>query len=121
MTLREIVYAKSLCKDTQQCLGHPGVLSVEWSPAAAHGTLWPIELVTLRIHGLAHSGIRVTIHMLTARNMWHDFSADVAAWFQYCQVPCDIFSHVYVDLVGPLTVMQAGCTHMYTVVDLTTW
>ena len=34
-------------------------------------------------------------------------------------VPSRHFSHVYVDLVGPLPVSQ-GCTHLFTIIDCTT-
>lgn len=90
------------------------------------------------LHGLAHPGIRATRRMISTRWIWKGMSADVAAWCRDCQscqrgkvtvqpaaplqqflVPENKFSHIHVDLVGPLP-NSAGHSHLLTVIDRTT-
>ena len=142
--------AQGRCDDTQQYLGQPGVLHVEVDGCRLlcmeqTGVLRPIVPTALRravlnsVHGLAHAGIRATRRIITSRYVWHACSADITACCRDCQdwarskagrieravvqpipVPRDRFSHVHVDLVGPLPATQSGCTHVLTAVDRTT-
>jgi hypothetical protein len=73
------------------------------------------------IHNVAHPGIHATKHMLSARFVWKGVGKDLAAMCRACQqcqrgkvhkqpaapvqaipVLARKFSHVHVDLVGPL-------------------
>jgi transposase InsO family protein len=74
-----------------------------------------------------------------ARAVWRGMNSDVAAWVRDCQtccrgkvttqpaapvqpiaVPSKRFSHVHLDLVGPLPVAADGSTYLLTMVDRTT-
>jgi hypothetical protein len=88
-------------------------------------------------HSLAHAGTRATRRLIAARAVWRN--SDVAAWVRDCQaccrgkvttqpaapvqpiaVPVKRFSHVHLDLVGPLPVAADGSTYLLTMVDRTT-
>ncbi len=109
------------------------------------GTLRPLVPVNLRqmvfetIHNLAHPGVRATRRLLVSRFTWRGCAADVARWCKDCQhcargkvtvqektaiqpipVPSVRFSHVHVDIVGPLPVSACGVSHLLTVIDRTT-
>ncbi len=90
------------------------------------------------VHSLGHPGIRATRRLLSSRFVWSHMSADVAIWSRQCvscqkakvhknitppamaiSVPERRFSHVHVDIVGPLPPSQ-GNTHIFTMVDRTT-
>jgi cleavage and polyadenylation specificity factor subunit 1 len=72
-------------------------------------------------HTLAHPGARATRRLMAARVVWRGMSSDITAWVRDCQhcqrakvtaqpaaavepipVPHRRFSHIHVDLVGPL-------------------
>jgi transposase InsO family protein len=91
------------------------------------------------VHGLAHPGVRATRRLLSARFVWRGMASDAAAWCRDCQhcarakttsqytapvqpipVPATRFSHVHVDLVGPLPVSSEGYQYLFTIVDRTT-
>ncbi len=91
------------------------------------------------IHGVAHPGIRATHRMISARFVWHGLSRDVGDWcrdYQTCQhgkvtkqppaplqeipVTARHFSHVHVDLVGPLPPSEEGHMYLLTVIDRST-
>jgi hypothetical protein len=91
------------------------------------------------VHGLAHPGVRATRRLLAARFVWRGMASDAAAWCRDCQqcaraktttqykapvqpipVPATRFSHVHVDLVGPLPVSMEGYQYLFTIVDRTT-
>ncbi len=86
------------------------------------------------IHELAHAGIRATRRLMAARVVWRGMASDVAAWGRDCQlcargkaspqhtapvqpipVPERRFTHVHVDLVGPLPASAEG--YLFTMVD----
>ena len=86
-------------------------------------------------HNLAHPGIRATVRLVTQRFVWPSIRKDVANWTRQCiscqrakvhrhntspiakfTVPDARFSHIHVDLVGPLPVSN-GFTHILTIVD----
>jgi hypothetical protein len=87
------------------------------------------------IHGVAHPGIWTTRKMISARLVWPGMWADVASWCRDCMVcqrakvtkqtlspvqailiPSRRFSHVHVDLVGPVD----GFIYLMTMVDQAT-
>lgn len=90
------------------------------------------------IHGISHPGMRATRRLVSARFVWSSLSKQVAEWTRQClacqrgkvtrhvqvlpeaiPVPHRRFSHVHVDLVGPLPA-ASGYTHLLTVVDRST-
>jgi len=87
-------------------------------------------------HGLAHPGIRATRRLLSARWVWSGMAADAARWCRDCQfcqrakagrqpraalqqmpIPLRRFSHLHIDLVGPLPRSAAGWNHLLTIID----
>jgi hypothetical protein len=91
------------------------------------------------IHNVAHPGIRATKRMVTARFVWKGVGRDVAAMCRECQqcqrgkvhkqpaaplqaipVPARKFSHVHVDLVGPLPASSDGHVYLLTIIDRST-
>lgn len=92
------------------------------------------------IHGLSHPGIRATQKAITMRYVWPGVNKQVRQWAQSC-IPCQRskvnrhvkaplsafsapdarFSHVHIDLVGPLPPSN-GYTYVLTCVDrFTRW
>jgi transposase InsO family protein len=90
-------------------------------------------------HSLAHAGTRATRRLIAARAVWRGMNSDVASWVRDCQqccrgkvtgqpaapvqpihVPGKRFSHLHVDLVGPLPVAEDGSTYIFTMVDRST-
>jgi hypothetical protein len=91
------------------------------------------------IHNVAHPGIRATKRMLSARFVWKGVGKDMAAMCRACQqcqrgkvhkqpaapvqaipVPARKFSHVHVDLVGPLPASLEGHVYLLTIIDRST-
>jgi hypothetical protein len=91
------------------------------------------------IHNVAHPGICATKRMLTAHFVWKGVGKDVAAMCRECQqcqrgkvhkqpaapvqaipVPAHKFSHVHVDLVGPLPASSEGHVYLLTIIDRST-
>ena len=90
------------------------------------------------IHDLSHPSVRTTKRLVGDKFVWHGMSKDVSTWAQQClgcqrnkvhkgthpplghfPVPLQRFSHVNVDLVGPLP-PSSGYNHLMTVIDRTT-
>ena len=90
------------------------------------------------MHGIAHPGTRASRRLILARYVWKRAAADVTAMARAClpcqqgkitrhvhvkpehiPVPSRRFSHVHVDLVGPLPASE-GFTYLFTVIDRTT-
>ncbi len=88
------------------------------------------------IHNLAHPGVRATKRLIKSRFVWPSMGRDIADWCRECQacnrgkvtrhvkaplqaiaVPDRRFSHLHVDLVGPLPTSQEGYSHLLTVID----
>ncbi len=109
------------------------------------GTLRPIippgqrEAIFHHVHGLAHAGIRATCRMISSRFVWPGLAANVKEWCQNCSdcqrakvtqqektpvkkmpIPGTRFSHVHVDIVGPLPVSRAGFRYLLTMIDRST-
>ena len=97
------------------------------------------RLIFDALHSLAHAGTRATRRMISSRFLWRGMSKDIAAWCRDCQpchrgkilkhvksavspiaVPTRRFSHLHVDLVGPLPPSQEGYTHILTIIDRAT-
>lgn len=87
------------------------------------------------LHDLAHPGTRVTKRLISRDYVWHHMSRDITVWCRQCQkcqrakthrhvktpipvipVPDRAFSHVHVDIVGPLPHCK-GFSYLLTVVD----
>ena len=90
------------------------------------------------LHGLSHPGTRATKRLITAKYVWPGMNKDITTWTSHCQacqvakvgrhthapleefiVPAKRFSHLHVDIVGPLPPSH-GFTHLITIVDRTT-
>ncbi len=83
-----------------------------------------------QLHGTAHPGRRATRSLISSRYVWKGLSTDVTAWAKAClgcqqakvhrhvQVPSRHFSHIHVDLVGPLPASK-GFTYLFTIIDRT--
>jgi len=132
MSVSELAAAQESCVETKAMRGCPDVQQVlvggkELTCMGQTGALRPVVPVSLRrkvfdsIHGLAHAGVRATKRLMTSRYVWPAYASQVAEWYRECVgcaqgkpgvkekapvVPSDIpsrkFSHVHVDLVGPL-------------------
>ena len=92
------------------------------------------------IHNLSHPGVNASVKMVSAKFVWHGLAKQVRSWAKNClacqrakvhhhvrsplgtfKVPENRFSHVHVDLVGPLPPSQEH-THIFTIVDrFTRW
>jgi hypothetical protein len=91
------------------------------------------------VHNLAHPGIRATRQLISSHFVWPCLASQVAAWCRDCQQcqrakvtlqpaappshianPVQQFSHIHIDLVGPLPSSSDGHTHLFTVVDRST-
>ncbi len=87
-------------------------------------------------HGLAHAGTRATKRLIATRVMWRGLNSDVCAWIKNCQqcerakvsrqhtavvrpiaIPAKHFTHIHVDIVGPLPAATCGSRYLFTVVD----
>ena len=92
------------------------------------------------LHGLAHPGIRASVRLITQRFVWPKVNRDVRQWARNCVdcqrsktqrhtsspigtfgTPDARFSHVHLDIVGPLPPSK-GFTYLLTCVDrFTRW
>ena len=92
------------------------------------------------IHNLSHPGANATVRLMKSKFVWHGLAKDVRKWARACfecqrakvhrhvrapltkfEPPANRFTHVHVDLVGPLP-MSEGHTHLLTVIDrFTRW
>jgi cleavage and polyadenylation specificity factor subunit 1 len=89
-------------------------------------------------HDLAHLGARATRRTLAARVVWVGMARQINEWCRDCQlcargkvtrqpaatleairVPAQRFSHVHLDLVGPLPTSREGYRYLLTMVDRT--
>ena len=142
--------AQLACQETQQLrdsldMQVVGLNGQELLCDQSAGVLRPVvhvgwrEAVFKSVHGLAHHGIRTTRRMVTSRYVWPSCASDMAKWCRDCQqcahgkitqqehtaveaipVPARRFSHVHVDLVGPLATSSQGHTYFLTNLDRTT-
>jgi transposase InsO family protein len=109
------------------------------------GVLRPLVPAELRrrifaaVHSLAHPGIRASRRLIASRYLWPGLAKDVAAWCRDCTAcqaakvtrqpaaaaeqiltPTQRFSHVHVDLVGPLPTTSDGYSYLLTAADRST-
>ena len=107
------------------------------------GTPRPLVPTSLRqnifshLHAVSHPGIRASRRLVSSRFVWPGLSTEVASWAKTClrcqqnkvqkhvhtpvekiPVPGIRFSHVHLDLVGPLPNSQ-GFTYLLTMIDRT--
>jgi cleavage and polyadenylation specificity factor subunit 1 len=87
------------------------------------------------VHSLAHPGIRASRRLVAQRFVWKGCNKNVAEWCRDCQhcqrgkitkqataavqpipIPGRRFSHVHVDLVGPLPVSKEGYKYLFTMI-----
>jgi hypothetical protein len=97
------------------------------------------QAVISSLHNIAHPGIRATKRLVTSRFVWQRLRADIAEFCRSCQqcvrskvtstvhaqvqtivLPMRRFSHVHLDLVGPLPTVSSGFSHLFTMVDRST-
>ena len=108
------------------------------------GSLRPLVPVLLRrqlfnqLHNVSHPGVRASRRLISARFVWPGMSRDVGLWAKSCiscqkskisthvhspvpsiPVPTRRFSHVHIDIVGPLPSSQ-GFSYLLTMIDRTT-
>ena len=93
------------------------------------------EKVFKSIHSLSHPGVRTSVKLISQRFVWEGMRKDIANFTKSCiqcqsskiqrhnvaplekfLAPDERFSHVHVDIVGPLPESN-GCTHLLTVID----
>ena len=109
------------------------------------GVLRPLVPVSQRrrvfdhIHQLAHAGRRATTRLLSAHFVWPGLTADVSTWAKECvacnrakvttqptttvekmEIPDARFTHVHVDIVGPLPPSRGGHVYWLTMIDRST-
>jgi len=148
--LKELAAEQASCEETQAFKDRANVQEVQLGSLtllcdASTGALRPVVPVSLRrtvfnsVHALAHAGARATRRMVTARFVWRRCAADITAWCRDCQsccrgkvtqqehttvepipIPDKKFSHVHLDLVGPLPPSKRGHTYLLTIIDRTT-
>ena len=104
------------------------MVPVEWRPR-----------IFAVLHSLAHPGIRATRRLMSARFCWCGLAKDVGTWCRECvqcqrakitkqptapvrpiPVPARRFSHIHVDLVGPLPASKEGFSYLLTIIDRST-
>ncbi len=97
------------------------------------------KVVFKALHNIAHPGVLASKRLISARFVWKGMAKDITAWCRDCQdcarskvttharvavqpieVPSRRFSHIHVDLVGPLPISKDGRTHLFTMVDRST-
>ncbi len=96
------------------------------------------QQVFQHVLSLGHPGVRATRRLLSSRFLWQGMARDINLWARQC-IPCQSskvhthispppssipfpsrrFSHIHVDMVGPLPSSQ-GHTHIFTIIDRTT-
>jgi len=93
--------------------------------------------IFLHVHNIAHPGRLATRRLLSSRFVWRGLAADATLWARECMacqqskvhrhvrlqplkipIPQRRFSHIHVDLVGPL-LNSNGFTHLFTIIDRT--
>jgi hypothetical protein len=118
--------------------GHDIYCDVSAAPRPLVPRRW-VGAVFRMLHNLSHPGIRATRRLITSRFVWKNCAAEIAELCRRCMgcargkpggelerpavpipIPVERFSHVHVDLVGPLPASVAGHTHIMTMVDRTT-
>jgi len=87
-------------------------------------------------HSMAHPGAKATRRIMNQRVVWSCMSKDVTKWVKDCQscsrakvtsqppaavqpipVPQQQFSHIHMDIVGPLPVSREGFRYLFAIID----
>ena len=109
------------------------------------GSLRPLVPLQLRrqlfnlLHDVSHPGVHASLRLVSTKFVWPGLSRDVGLWAKSClrcqrskisthvhssvpaiPVPTRRFSHVHIDIVGPLPSSQ-GFNYLLTMIDRTTW
>ena len=90
------------------------------------------------VHGLSHPSRRATANLLKQKFIWHGITKDAKSWTRSClacqrskifrhtesgvgtfQQPKRRFSHIHVDIVGPLPPSE-GHRYLFTIIDRST-
>ena len=96
------------------------------------------QQVFTSLHCLAHPGVRATQNLVGSRYVWHGMRRDIAQWSRACltcqrnkvhrhhkapvvqlEVPDKPFTHIHVDIVGPLPPSR-GYSYLFTAIDRST-
>ena len=91
------------------------------------------------VHHLSHAGTRATTRLVSSRFVWPGLAADIKEWCRECtacqrakvnsqpatqvermEILQKWFSHVHMDLVGPLPMSRAGHRYLLTAIDRST-
>lgn len=90
------------------------------------------------VHNMSHPGVKATVRLISKKFIWHGLKKQVASWTKQCHncqsskvqrhvrapmetfhVPGKRFSHINIDLVGPLPPSK-GFNHLLTIIDRNT-
>ena len=88
-----------------------------------------------KMHNMSHPGLKTTKNIIQQRFVWHGMNKDIANWVKSCptcqkgkvlrhnktplqkfDLPSERFSHVHVDIVGPMPPSN-GYRYLFTAVD----
>ncbi len=97
------------------------------------------KVVFKALHNTAHPGVLASKQLISTRFVWKGMAKDITAWCRDCQdcapskvtaharmavqpieIPSRWFSHIHLDLVGPLPTSEDGQTHLFTMVHRST-
>eukprot|EP00096_Caligus_rogercresseyi_P008993 TRINITY_DN296_c0_g2_i1.p1 TRINITY_DN296_c0_g2~~TRINITY_DN296_c0_g2_i1.p1 ORF type:complete len:1084 (+),score=65.75 TRINITY_DN296_c0_g2_i1:228-3479(+) len=132
------LYASSVTGLRIENIPHDGINLVcdvsSGSPRPIVPSSWRQEIFN-RLHQLSHPGIKATQRIILSRFVWYRAKADIARMVHACQecqtskvhrhthhpiqkfeAPTGRFSHIHVDIVGPLPVSE-GFRYLLTIID----
>jgi hypothetical protein len=145
MALRQILcpQVQSLCSSPGLRIITQKVGDLDLISNSSTGTFRPLVPRDLRrqvfehLHGTTHPGRQATPRLISSRYICKGLSTDVTAWAKAClgcqrakvhrhvqvptqniPIPTRCFSHINVDLVGPLPVSK-DFTYLFTIIDRT--
>ncbi len=97
------------------------------------------KVVFKALHNIGHPGVLPSKQLISTRFVWKGMVKDITAWCRDCQdcapskmtaharmavqpieIPSRRFSHIHVDLVGPLPTSKDEQMHLFTMVDSST-
>jgi len=98
------------------------------------------KLIFDKFHNAAHSGVKATKNLIQQRFVWYNMNKDLKKWVQTClscqkgkilrhnktpiqkfKLPSERFSHIHVDIIGPMPPSN-GFRYLFTAVDrFTRW
>ncbi len=111
-----------------------GCFNGRFSPIVPQKFCWNIFL---NLHNISHPGRLDSHRLVSSRFVWRGLSSDITAWTQSClccqrgkihrhvrlqplpiPIPQHRFSHIHIDLVGPLQSSNNG-SHIFTIINRT--